>query len=39
MREYLGKKFAEQKNSSVFTHEGYSVWALVWWRKPEQTVV
>jgi predicted TPR repeat methyltransferase len=31
MREYLGEKFAGEKATDVFTHEGYSKWALVWW--------
>jgi predicted TPR repeat methyltransferase len=39
LREFLEKKFAEQNNSQVFTHEGYSLWALVWWRKQEDTKV
>ena len=39
LREFLEKKFAEQNNSPVFTHEGYSVWALIWWRKQEETKV
>ncbi len=30
--EYLKPKFSGQ---NVFTHEGYSKWALVWWRKEE----
>jgi predicted TPR repeat methyltransferase len=34
--EFLKQKFAEQKGSSVFTHEGYSKWALVWWKTAEQ---
>jgi SAM-dependent methyltransferase len=33
LKEFLEKKFAEQKNAPVFTHEGYSLWALIWWRK------
>lgn len=33
LREFLEQKFAEKKDSSVFTHEGQSVWALIWWRK------
>jgi hypothetical protein len=33
LQAFLEKKFAEQKDSSVFTHEGKSVWALIWWRK------
>jgi SAM-dependent methyltransferase len=31
LAEFLEKKFAEQKNTG-FTHEGYSQWALIWWR-------
>jgi predicted TPR repeat methyltransferase len=31
LREYLGEKFAGKKPGEVFTHEGYSKWALVWW--------
>lgn len=30
--EFLEKKFASQKGSPVFTHEGYSSWALIWWK-------
>jgi SAM-dependent methyltransferase len=33
LREFLEKKFEEQKDSPVFTHEGKSQWALLWWRK------
>ena len=33
LREFLERKFAEQKDSPVFTHEGKSQWALIWWRK------
>jgi SAM-dependent methyltransferase len=33
LREYLERRFAEHKDESVFTHEGKSQWALVWWRK------
>jgi FkbM family methyltransferase len=33
---FLEKKFGERKDSQVFTHEGYSKWALIWWRKEEQ---
>jgi 3-dehydroquinate dehydratase len=36
LREFLKSKFAEQKDSSVFTHEGESKWALIWWRKENQ---
>jgi len=33
LRKFLEMKFTEQKDSSVFTHEGKSQWALIWWRK------
>jgi SAM-dependent methyltransferase len=39
LTEFLEKKFSGQKNSAVFTHEGRSVWALIWWRKQEEITV
>ena len=39
LTEFLERKFAGQKNSPVFTHEGRSVWALIWWRKQEEIIV
>jgi predicted TPR repeat methyltransferase len=33
LREFLERKFAEQEDAPVFTHEGKSQWALIWWRK------
>jgi SAM-dependent methyltransferase len=36
LKEYLQIKFTEQKDSSVFTFEGYSKWALIWWKREEQ---
>jgi SAM-dependent methyltransferase len=33
--EFLNSKYAEQKDSPVFTHEGYSKWALIWWRNDQ----
>jgi SAM-dependent methyltransferase len=36
LTEFLKKKLAESQDSKVFTHEGYSKWALIWWRKDEQ---
>jgi len=33
LMEYLNKRFVEHKNESVFTHEGKSQWALIWWRR------
>jgi len=35
LREFLENKFAQQGDSAVFTHEGRSKWALIWWRKEE----
>ncbi len=35
LREFLERKFSEQKGSPVFTHEGKSKWALIWWRKED----
>ncbi|MFA5055879.1 MAG: class I SAM-dependent methyltransferase [Dehalococcoidia bacterium] len=36
LREFLKSKFVEEQDSSVFTHEGQSKWALIWWRKENQ---
>jgi SAM-dependent methyltransferase len=36
LKQFLEKKFAEQENSPVFTFEGYSKWALIWWKKEDQ---
>ena len=35
MKKYLEIKFAEQKDSPVFRHEGFSKWALIWWKTEE----
>jgi predicted TPR repeat methyltransferase len=32
---FLEKKFAEQKGSPFYTHEGFSRWALIWWKTEE----
>ena len=32
---FLRQKFAEQEGSPFFHHEGYSKWALIWWRVKE----
>jgi SAM-dependent methyltransferase len=37
LMDYLKKKFSEHKESPVFTHEGFSKWALIWWKKEEQS--
>ncbi|MDD5338269.1 MAG: methyltransferase domain-containing protein [Dehalococcoidales bacterium] len=29
---FFNERFADQKTSPVLTHEGKSVWALIWWR-------
>lgn len=36
LREYLEKQFSVLKGTSVFTFEGKSKWALIWWRKADQ---
>jgi SAM-dependent methyltransferase len=33
LKAFLEKKFDQQKGQPVFTHEGYSQWALIWWKK------
>ena len=33
LRAFLEREFAKQKGEPVFTHEGKSQWALIWWRK------
>ncbi len=33
LKSYLEFKFEQQGNSSSFTHEGKSEWALIWWTK------
>jgi predicted TPR repeat methyltransferase len=35
MKKYLEKRFSEQKDPPVFKHEGYSKWALIWWKTEE----
>lgn len=32
LKAFLASQFAAQKGQPVFTHEGYSKWALIWWR-------
>lgn len=39
LTEFLGKRLTRQNDSAVFTHEGHSVWALIWWRQPEQITI
>ncbi len=34
--DFLEKKFKEQKETGALTHEGYSKWALIWWKPEEQ---
>ena len=36
LQEFLEKKFAGQKDAPVFTHEGKSQFALIWWRQENQ---
>jgi hypothetical protein len=33
LQQFLVRKFESQKNSAVFIHEGFSEWALIWWKK------
>ena len=33
IKEFLEKKLAAQRDSTVFAHDGYSIWALIWWQK------
>lgn len=33
LRGFLKKYFTEEKGEPIFTHEGKSQWALIWWRK------
>jgi SAM-dependent methyltransferase len=36
LTDFLKEKFAAQSEAGVFTHEGYSQWALISWKKGEQ---
>jgi hypothetical protein len=38
LTEFLKTRFAERTNSSIFSHEGFSRWALIWWVKPTATL-
>jgi hypothetical protein len=33
LKKFIEEKFSAQKGSPVFTHEGKSQWALIWWKK------
>jgi ubiquinone/menaquinone biosynthesis C-methylase UbiE len=33
LREFLKKSFTEEDGKPIFSHEGKSQWALIWWRK------
>jgi SAM-dependent methyltransferase len=35
LKKYLEGKFAEQKDAPLFRHEGFSNWALIWWKTEE----
>jgi SAM-dependent methyltransferase len=35
LKKYLEGKFAEQKDAPLFRHEGFSKWALIWWKTEE----
>jgi len=39
LRNYLEQKFAEQKDSPVFRHEGFSKWVLIWWKVKENNIL
>jgi len=32
LREFLKKNFTEENGEPIFSHEGKSQWALIWWR-------
>jgi SAM-dependent methyltransferase len=36
LRDFLKKLLNEKKDSSPITHEGFSKWALIWWKKEDQ---
>jgi SAM-dependent methyltransferase len=36
LRVFLEEKSSRQKDTSFITHEGYSKWALIWWKKQDQ---
>jgi SAM-dependent methyltransferase len=36
--EFLRGKFAEQKDSPFFSHEGHSKWVLIWWKVRENAL-
>jgi predicted TPR repeat methyltransferase len=36
--QFLEKKFIESKETGVLTHEGYSKWALIWWRTEKEKI-
>jgi hypothetical protein len=35
LKKFLEQKFAEQKDYPYFKHEGFSKWALIWWKIKE----
>jgi len=38
LREFLEHKFAGQKGTAGFTHEGKAQWALIWWRGENRAI-
>lgn len=36
LREFLKGRLAEQGDPPIFTHEGQSRWALIWWQRRDQ---
>ena len=35
MRKFLEEKYAGKNDSPLIRHEGFSKWALIWWKVPE----
>ncbi len=38
LRDFLEGRLVQQGDPPFFTHEGRSKWALIWWRKRDQTI-
>jgi precorrin-6B methylase 2 len=36
LKSFLNSKFVEKNGSKEIIHEGYSKWALIWWKKEDQ---
>ncbi len=35
LTQFLEKKFSESKDPGILTHEGYSKWAMIWWKNED----